>query len=353
MKEGNDNGILVIRLSAMGDVAMTVPVLLALTRTYPKIQISFLTKEHFTPILQGIPNVSTFPFEAKGRHKGIPGLWRLYQELKNNPFDRIADLHAVLRTRILKLFFTASGKPFCSLDKGRKEKRQLTAWREKTISPLKHTIERYVQVFDRLGYPVEIADIDVLPKKPWPGSIDREKDGNFRVGIAPFAAHEGKCYPQGEMKQVLGLLGQHPGIQLYLFGGGQKEVEILEEWAPQYPHCVSVAGSMSFSEELALISNLDLMVSMDSGNGHLAAMYGVPVITIWGVTHPYAGFAPFNQPETRSILADREAFPMIPTSVYGNKVPEGYEKVMKTIPPQQICDAILNVLEDSRTSGGP
>ena len=353
MKKGNDNGILVIRLSAMGDVAMTVPVLLALRRTYPKIQISFLTKGHFTPILKGIPNVNVFVFDAKGRHKGVPGLWRLYQELKNNPFDCIADLHAVLRTRILKLFFSASGKPFCSLDKGRKEKRQLTAWKEKTIFPLTHTIERYAQVFAQLGYPVEVADIDVLPKKPWPGSIDREKDGNFSVGIAPFAAHEGKCYPQGEMKQVLGLLGKYPGIQIYLFGGGQKEVEILEKWAPQYPHCVSVAGSVSFSEELALISNLDLMVSMDSGNGHLAAMYGVPVITIWGVTHPYAGFAPFNQPETRSILADREAFPMIPTSVYGNKVPEGYEKVMKTIPPQQICDAILNVLEDSRTSGGP
>ena len=59
---------------------------------------------------------------------------------------------------------------------------------------------------------------------------------------------------------------------------------------------------------------------MDSGNGHLAAMYGIPVITVWGVTHPYAGFAPFLQPEENSITADREQFPLIPTSVYGNKV---------------------------------
>ena len=103
---------------------------------------------------------------------------------------------------------------------------------------------------------------------------------------------------------------------------------------------------MSLSEELALISNLDLMVSMDSGNGHLAAMFGVPVITIWGVTHPYAGFAPFNQPESNSLTADREAFPMIPTSVYGNKLPEGYDKAMKTIPPALVYERILQVLEE-------
>ena len=101
---------------------------------------------------------------------------------------------------------------------------------------------------------------------------------------------------------------------------------------------------MSLSEELELISNLDLMVSMDSGNGHMAAMYGVPVITLWGVTHPYAGFAPFNQPESHSLTSDRESFPMIPTSVYGNKVPGGYENVMRTIPPTRVYERILQVL---------
>ena len=67
---------------------------------------------------------------------------------------------------------------------------------------------------------------------------------------------------------------------------------------------VLVAGKLSFSEELDTISNLDCMISMDSGNAHLAAMYGVKVITIWGVTHPFAGFAPFHQPKEYSLLPD-------------------------------------------------
>ena len=349
MKRGNKDGILVIRLSAMGDVALTVPVLIALSRTYPELRIGFLTKDHFTPILEGIPNVKTYPFYANGNHRGIIGLRKLYNELKREPFTCIADLHAVLRTRILRLFFTGSGKPFCILDKGRKEKRELTSWKNKTFQPLKHTTIRYAEVFEDLGYPVQLSENDILPRKQWPNHFQKESDigTEFQIGVAPFAAHQGKCYPEEEMKQVLAKLGKHPDVRVYLLGGGKKEVDLLDLWEALYPNCISVAGKMSLSEELALISNLDLMVSMDSGNGHLAAIYGVEVITIWGVTHPYAGFSPFNQSEHNSITADRGAYPLVPTSVYGNRVPEGYTEVMKTISPEQVYNRILEVLEGS------
>jgi ADP-heptose:LPS heptosyltransferase len=84
---------------------------------------------------------------------------------------------------------------------------------------------------------------------------------------------------------------------------------------------------------------------MDSGNGHLAALFGLAVIIVWGVTHPYAGFAPFNQPEENCILPDLQQFPEIPTSVYGNKVPEGYERVMETIAPQTIYNRVRQILQ--------
>jgi ADP-heptose:LPS heptosyltransferase len=86
------------------------------------------------------------------------------------------------------------------------------------------------------------------------------------------------------------------------------------------------------------------MISMDSGNGHLAAMYGVPVITMWGVTHPAAGFVPFGQSVENQIVSNREEFPLIPTSVYGNKFPPGYDKVMKTISPEQIVKRVRQIL---------
>ena len=70
---------------------------------------------------------------------------------------------------------------------------------------------------------------------------------------------------------------------------------------------------------------------MDSGNAHIAAMLGVKVVTLWGATHPFAGFSPFNQPEQNALVSDRILFPKLPTSVYGNKKVEGYEDAMRTI----------------------
>jgi ADP-heptose:LPS heptosyltransferase len=87
-----------------------------------------------------------------------------------------------------------------------------------------------------------------------------------------------------------------------------------------------------------------VMLSMDSGNAHIAAMLGVKVITLWGVTHPYAGFAPFNQPEDHMLLSDRNTFPKIPTSVFGNKFPESYKEASRTIEPKMVINKIKSVI---------
>lgn len=105
-----------------------------------------------------------------------------------------------------------------------------------------------------------------------------------------------------------------------------------------------MAGKIKFQQELQLISNLDVMLSMDSGNTHIAAMLGVKVITLWGATHPYAGFSPFNQPLENALVSDSNQFPKLPTSVYGNKKVKGYEDAMRTILPQTIVLKVKNVL---------
>ena len=160
--------------------------------------------------------------------------------------------------------------------------------------------------------------------------------------MAPFAAHESKMYPLDLMEQVIETLSKTHKI--LLFGGGKKEVDILDGFQNKYENVINLAGTLSLNEELDVISNLDVMLSMDSGNAHMAAMLGVKVITIWGVTHPYAGFAPFNQPEDFALLSDREQFPLIPTSIYGNKYPEGYQDAAGSIAPERVVEKINLVL---------
>ncbi|MEK6152825.1 glycosyltransferase family 9 protein [Flavobacteriaceae bacterium 3-367] len=341
--------LLVIRFSAMGDVAMTVPVLAALTEQYPEVRVTVLTRAFFAPMFAQIPNVSVFAADLKGRHKGVVGLWKLYQGLKPLSVDAVADLHNVLRSNILKRYFLLGKLPFAQIDKGRPEKRHLTAAKNKVFGPLISTHQRYANVFGKLGVPIQLDKASPLARQPLSTRVLEiaGKDAKKWIGIAPFAAFQGKEYPLDLMADVIQRIADTKAYKMFFFGGGTKEKDILDQWVTRFEDAVSMVGQCTFEEELVLISNLDLMLSMDSGNGHLAAIYGIPTITLWGVTHPYAGFYPFKQDSGYALLADRGKYPRIPTSVYGKKLPKGYEKAMYTISPEAVFHKILEVLDSA------
>lgn len=337
--------ILVIRLSAMGDVAMTVPVLHTFTNTYPNVKLTVLTRKFFEPIFDGVHNTSTYVADVNGKHKGIFGLHKLARELKKLDIDAVADLHNVLRSKVLKSIFQLSRIKIVQIDKGRKEKKALTRSEHKFFKPLKTTHQRYADVFEKLGLPIDL-NTHVFPKKRSLNQnvISLTKQSNKKwLGIAPFAQYEGKTYPLELMVKVIGILNDSDQYHIFLFGGGKREKDILNNIASKFSNATNIVGRLSFEEELSLISNLDVMLAMDSGNAHLAAMYGVPTVTIWGVTHPYAGFAPFMQPDHYNMLPDLEKYDKIPTSIYGNKFPSGYEKVMHSISPDSICKRIFEI----------
>ena len=270
----------------MGDVAMSVPVLRAFTKTYPEIKLTILTRQFFTPFFRDLDNVTVFSPNLKGKHKGILGIYKLSKELKVLDIDAVADLHNVLRTKILKAFFF--GIPFIQIDKGRAEKKALVLG--VNFTPLKTTHSRYVDVFRQLGFPIDISNPIFPEKRKLSNTLknligDRSKP---QIGIAPFAAYESKMYPLSTMKSVISELTKD--YTILLFGGGKKEIAQLNGIENMLGNVINVAGKLSLEEELDVISNLDVMLSMDSGNAHIAAMLGVKVITIWGVTHPYAGW---------------------------------------------------------------
>ena len=347
MRISSNPHVLVIRLSAMGDVAMTVPVLQQFCKTHPSAKVTVLTKAHFSPIFRGISGVSVHPALVKDRHKGLKGLWLLFVELRQLKITHVADLHFVLRSRIIGLFFRFAGVPVQVLDKDRRERKRLTRYPYKEFFPIKPMFERHVEVFHKLGFHLNCDPPSFLKPLPLSRNVGQifKKNGRYKIGIAPFAAYSSKAYPLAMMVKVIGQLIKMAKIDVFLFGGGASERQLLEDVARGFPEQVSsVVGLFSLDQELELISNLDVMLAMDSGNGHLAANYGVPVVTVWGVTHPYAGFAPFGQPLEYSVLPDRKIFPAIPTSIYGKKYPEGYENAIGTISPNDIVEKVIQVL---------
>lgn len=207
--------------------------------------------------------------------------------------------------------------------------------------------ERHATTFKEIGFSIDLNH----PTFPSKANLSEEIIsivGNKTqkwIGIAPFAQYQSKVYPQDLMQNVIDDLAQSSENKILLFGGGANEITILNQMKNHHDNVLVVAGKLKFQQELDLISNLDVMLSMDSGNAHMAAMLGVKVITLWGATHPYAGFLPFNQPLENALVSDRDKYPLLPTSVYGNKKVEGYEEAMRTILPSQVSEKIKKELQ--------
>ena len=263
------------------------------------------------------------------------------KDLKKIKPNKVADLHHVLRTRILVLLFKLCFYNVKRLDKMRTEKNRLTRSKNKVFKPLTPIHFKYQEVFNKLGFQIDLSKDHSYPMPKTLNNFEITNN-NPKVGIAPFAKHIGKVYPLDLMQKIIAYLSQNN--QVFLFGFGD-ELKILEKWKSSYKNVDCPSSNSNFKQEVELISNLDLMISMDSANGHIASIYNVPVITIWGLTHPFTGFSTFNSIEENQFTVDRTKFPLIPTSIYGNKKIKGYEDAMRSIDLNGLlfrADQILN-----------
>jgi len=311
--------ILVLRFSALGDVAMTIPVLWSLRKSYPGSEIMFVSQPFAHDLIDPIGGITFFGANFKKEYKGISGIIKLFFALRKfGPFSLIADLHGVLRSRIIVSLFRIIGVKAITINKGRKEKRGLTRKTKKVFKPLETTFERYRKVFEKGGYRFEL--IPFLGKSIY--AVGSSKPAHKaltlqgkKIGIAPFAKHKWKMWPEERMRTLIALLAKRE-MQIFLFGGKGMEQHQLNTWAGNLANVHNLAGSLSLGEELKIIAQLDLMVSMDSANMHLASLVETPVISIWGATHSFAGFYGWNQPLENAVQVDLSCRPC---SVYGNK----------------------------------
>ena len=306
--------LLVIRFSALGDIAMTVPVVHDLAVQYPDLEITMLSREMARPLFERMPkNVHFIAADLNGRHKGLLGLCRLWLDAHLSDFDYIADFHGVLRTWWLRTEGCLHRKKVAKIDKGRKGKMALTRQKNKVFVQQATSFERYAKVLEQLGFPIKQQFV----KLDYSSFCETQKPNNETwVGIAPFAKHEAKVYPLEKMELVIKALSERKNTTVFLFGGGTAENKQIESLCGKYNNVRPAKSQQGLKGELALMSQLDVMLSMDSANMHLASLVGTPVVSIWGGTHPYAGFKGWNQKESDCVQLD---LPCRPCSVYGNK----------------------------------
>lgn len=352
--------ILIIRFSALGDVAMTVPVVASLAKQYPDVRITMLSRPFARPLFDNLaPNVNFMEADIKTEYHGVKGLNALYRRLVAKQFTHIADLHSVLRSEYLRMRFNLGRYRVEHINKHRKSKRRLISQNNKQLVQLPTSIQNYLDVFERLGFPVKMVFKSIfennvddnLNVNEYKGDISQlpevfgeKKEGEKWIGIAPLAAHKGKIYPPEKMQLVIEqLTAKNPKARIFLFGRGEQEDQYFKQWCHQMPQCVYVSMYLeSMYEELILMSHLNVMLSMDSANMHLASLTAIPVVSVWGATHPYAGFMGFNQSEEDAIQLD---MPCRPCSIFGNKpCQRGDYACLNDIKPEIIVNKITNII---------
>lgn len=344
--------ILALRFSALGDVAMTVPVIHSLAEAYPNDEVLVVSREKWSALFGNMPsNVRFYGIDLK-EYDGIRGLERLFGELRREEIDKVADLHDVLRTKYFDMRFRITGVPVAVINKGRKEKRELTRAEHKKFVQLKTSSQRYHDVFQKLGYHFEInfhsifgdeeGDVGTL------AAVVGAKNENEWIGIAPFAQHDGKIYPVELMEHVVSLLCKHPKRKIFIFGGGNEEQRVAEKWEKRYPPVISTVGKGRMIDELGVMSRMDVMLSMDSANMHLASIVGIKVYSIWGATHPAAGFSAWAQTPDTFIQTGMECRPC---SVFGNKkCRRGDYACLRHIDPNRVAEKLETALETRKLS---
>ncbi|MGD0756165.1 MAG: glycosyltransferase family 9 protein [Bacteroidales bacterium] len=310
--------LLVIRTSAMGDVALTTPVLRGMREQYPEVQLLFLTRPEFGPFFSSITGLDLFFPDLKKRHKGIYGLIRLFADIKRqSEINYVIDLHDVLRSKLLRLLFRISGVPVAVIDKGRQEKRLLISGKKKV--QLKHSVERYCDVFAKAGFPLIPAKDKWIVPEPELISKTNILSGTrngLNIGVAPYAKHKLKMWPEKNMVRLLELIAKNHKCRFWFFGGNEDSGKLFALQC-RIAGSTSLVGKLSLSDELVFMNKLDLMITMDSSNMHMAALVGTKVISIWGGTDPLGGFGGWNQPDEFSIRIPVEELTCRPCTIFG------------------------------------
>ena len=344
MHKKSINHLLLIRISSLGDVVMTVPVVAALRRAYPSLRISILTRPGYRRFFREITDIEFVCYDPEMRHKGLGGCFRLAGDIRSVGADAVADLQDNLMTGTLCAILRAKGLRISTIDSGRAEQKAMTRRARKVLTPLAPMTERYRDAIVRLGLEFSMPCEEDVKVRAVPETITAAagiKNGIW-IGIAPFAKHKAKIYPIPSADTLIGILAASYG-KVFILGGGTHEKSFAEGMEKRHKNVVSVIGRLTVDEELDLIGNLDVVVTMDSASMHIASSVHVPVVSVWGATHPFSGFYGYGQNPADAIQAD---LPCRPCSVHGNKpCIFGNYRCLSSIEPQTIADAVARVLE--------
>lgn len=338
--------VLVMRLSVLGNVAMTIPVLYPVCKANPDTRFIMLTKKWPASMFHDRPaNLKVVDFDVKENHRGLFRLLKLAAQLyKLYDIDAVADLHNVSGTWIIDAYLRARGAKIARLDREKPKRKALVT--HKTKDPVTPIHERYRWVFRELGFetPDNFTHLYEGREMPQSSIVPQKEPGQRWIAISPFSSHRQKAYPLELMEQVIERLSNQENYWIFLMGGGKSEKIALRPIARKYKHVISMAEvKHRFIDEYALLAKCDLMLTMESANMHLASLVDLQAMTVWGPTSPACGYLGYNQVVEDDIQLDMDCRPC---SITGDKPCKyGDFRCLKNIKPEDIANQVIKAVE--------
>lgn len=334
-----------MRPSAMSDTAMLVPVVRALRHAYPSMRITIFTQEAFRPFFSDIEEIGFVDYIPK-EHKGTEKIRRLVSEILELGIDGAADLQDSDVTVTIRKVLARCGVAVSVADKYPAGSKELTRRTRKHLVPLLPVTENYRRAITELGIDFELPARVEKSVRPIPSDVIARagvKHGKW-IGVAPFARHKGKIYPIPLADKLIEILSKDYE-HVFILGKGEHEKSFADGMEKRHEGVLSMVGRLDISHEIDIIANLDAIVTVDSVVMHMASIVGTPAVSIWGSTHPYAGFYGYGQEPANNIQLD---MPCRPCSIGGEKkCIFGHYHCLTGIPPEMIADAVARI-----TGGG-
>ena len=209
--------------------------------------------------------------------------------------DAVADVHDVLRSQAFRLSMRLHGIPAAHIDKDRAGKRRFIRCGGRGMEPLRHTVLRYCDTFRWLGFVFE----DPAPAEHRPlENPFGEKTGPLG-GLRPLLRTPGPNLPRSAEPRT-GAAPFSGFDRVFIHSGGGAGTGLRRGDGTNLPNVTALSERVRLAGEMALVSNLDCVVAMDSLVMHLAALVGTPVVSVWGATHPGLGFLGYGVPRRES-----------------------------------------------------
>lgn len=333
--------ILIIRLGRLGDVVLATPLVRALRRAFPDSQVDWVIKQEFAPLLQGLPGLRQVI--ALDTREGLPGLLRLAREIRGRRYDLVVDLHGVPRSYLLCARSGATMRR--RYRKWLLRRRLLTGLGWNLLRGAPGVAERYFTALEDFGITPDHGPPELnLDPEARRESAHRLADlPRPRIGLAPGATRFTKRWPAESFAAAGSRLAERFSGSLVIIGGPEDE-SIAEVVAGQVSGgpVQNLAGRLSLPQAAAVLAELDLLISNDTGLMHLATAVQTPVVAVFGPTTRELGFFP-RGPKAKVI--EHANLSCRPCSVHGTDAcPRGHFRCMKEIRPEQVAAAAASFL---------